>query len=76
MVQATPTGGSLHASSSSVVSQAGTEQEEAIFDAVEASIGGVLDLIRDRQIDLISLDQSAAIATEDIQKLHSTVNIR
>lgn len=52
------------------------EQEEAVSEAVDHAVGGVLELIRNRQLDLISIDHTAEVVAGDIAQIYAMVEVR
>lgn len=52
------------------------EQEEAVSEAVQSTLAGVLGFIRDRQLDEIIYDHTAEVVTADISRIYATVDIR
>lgn len=52
------------------------EQEDAVSEAIEAAIAGVLEFIRGRQLEGIVHDHTAAVVTSDITRIYATVDIR
>lgn len=52
------------------------EQEAAVSEAVEHAVGGVLELIRNRQLDLISTDHTAEIVAADIAQIYAMAEVR
>lgn len=52
------------------------EQEAAVSEAVEHAVGEVLEVIRNRQLDLISIDHTAEIVAADIAQIYAMVEVR
>lgn len=54
----------------------GAEEEDAVVSVVEDVVRDVLEVIRDRELEIISIDNAVTMAVGDISKIYSAVEMR